>query len=103
MKSCNLRHAIAELAEAAALQEEVAQDRLALEWGQLLFTRLVRLWDCIEAHETLAYEDKVSAQIRVLDEATTTLWRLHRTLTQTRRLLKRHEQNLRHRPAFVDP
>lgn len=102
MKTHNLRHAIAELAEAAALQEEVAQDRLALEWGQLLFTQLVRLWDCIEGHETLAYEDKVSAQIRVLDEATSTLWRLHRTLAQTRHLLKQHQQNLRHRIALVD-
>jgi hypothetical protein len=103
MKTHNFRHAIAELAEAATLQGEVAQDRLALEWGQLLFTQLVRLWDCIETHESLAYEDKVAAQIRVLDEATTTLWRLHRTLAQTRRLLKRHQQNLRHRVAPVDP
>ena len=95
MKTHNLRQAIAELAEAAALQEEVAQDRLALEWGHVLCTHLVRLWNCIEAHESLAYEDKVAAQIRVLDEATTTLWRLHRTLAQTRRALKRHQQTLR--------
>ena len=37
-------HAIAELTEAAALQAEIAHQRLALEWGQMMFTRVVQLW-----------------------------------------------------------
>jgi hypothetical protein len=55
MKQHGFEHGIAELAEAAALQAEITQHRLALEWGQMVFTRAVQLWDDIEAHEALAY------------------------------------------------
>jgi hypothetical protein len=89
-------HAIADLVEAALLQEEFAQQRWAIEWGELVFAQLSRVWNHLEAHESLAYEDKVAAQIRVLDEATSTLWRLRKPLVRTRRLLKQHRQNLRH-------
>jgi len=70
MKQHGFEHAFAELVEAAALQTEITHHRLALEWGQMVFTHAVQLWNDIEAHETLAYEDKVAAQVHMLDEAT---------------------------------
>jgi hypothetical protein len=88
-------HAIAELREAAALQDEIAHQRLAFEWGQMMFTRVVQLWGYIETCEALAYEDKVAAQVQVLDEATSGLWRLHKMLAYTRRVLQRHRRHLR--------
>jgi hypothetical protein len=51
MKRQGFEHVIAELVEAAALQTEITQQRLTLEWGQMLFGHAVRLWDHIEAHE----------------------------------------------------
>jgi hypothetical protein len=96
MKQHSFENAIAELVEAAALQAEIAHHRLALEWGQMVFTRAVQLWDDIEAHEALAYEDQVVAQVHMLDEATCSLWRLQKMLTHTRRALQRHRRHLRH-------
>src|SRR5215831_12585009 len=96
MKQHHVEHAIAELEEAAALQAEIMHLRLALEWGQMVFTRTVQLWHDIEAHEALAYEDKVVAQVQMLDEATHSLWRLHKMLAHTRRMLQRHRRHLRH-------
>jgi hypothetical protein len=96
MKQHSIEHAIAELVEASALQEEMTHYRLALEWGQMVFTRMVQLWNDIEAHESLAYEDKVVAQINMLDEAAGSLWYLQKMLTQSRRVLQRHRRHLRH-------
>jgi hypothetical protein len=96
MKQHGFEHTIAELAEAAALQAEIMQHRLALEWGQLVFSRAVQLWNDIEAHEALAYEDKVVAQIHMLDEASGSLWRLQKMLAHTRRVLQRHRRHVRH-------
>ena len=96
MKEQGFEHAIAELAEAAALQAEITQHRLALEWGQMVFTRAVQLWDDIEAHEALAYEDKVVAQVHMLDEASGSLRRLQKMLAHTRRMLQRHRRHVRH-------
>jgi hypothetical protein len=95
-------HAIAELTEAAALQAEIAHQRLALEWGQMVFTHAVQLWNDIEAHEALAYEDKVAAQLDMLDEMTGTLWRLHKMLAHTRRVLQQHRRQLRRQVPSVD-
>jgi hypothetical protein len=95
MKPHGFAHAIADLVEAAALQAEITDHRLALEWGHMLLTHTVQLWDDIEAHESLAYEDKVLAQVHMLDEASGSLWHLHKTLTQTRRMLQRHRRQLR--------
>jgi hypothetical protein len=89
------RHAMAHLVEADILQEEFAQQRWALEWGELVFAQLVRVWNHLQNHEALAYEDKVTAQIRVLDEATSTLWCLHKPLVRARRQLRKHRQDLR--------
>ena len=86
---------VADLTEAAALQAEVAHDRLALEWAQIVVTRLLNIWKQLEGHETLAYEDKVTAQVRILDEATSSLWHLHKALVHTNRRLKAHQQQLK--------
>jgi hypothetical protein len=96
MKQHGVEHAIPELVEAAALQAAIADHRLALEWGQMQFTRAVHLWDAIQTHEALAYEDKVVAQIHMLDEATRSLSQLRKILTQTRLELQRHRRQLRH-------
>jgi hypothetical protein len=102
MKQHGFEHDIAELMEAAALQTDITQQRLALEWGQMVFTRAVQLWNAIEAHEALAYEDKVAAQAHMLDEATSSLWRLHKLLAHTRRVLQQHRRQLRHQVSSVD-
>ena len=96
MKQHGFEHAIAELVEAATLQTEMTHHRLALEWGQMVFAHMVRLWNDTEAHEALAYEDKVVAQVNMLDEATGSLWHLHKMLADTRRVLQRHRRHLRH-------
>jgi hypothetical protein len=96
MKQHGIEHAIAELVEASALQDEITHHRLALEWGQMVFTRMVQLWNDIEAHESLAYEDKVVAQINILDEVAGSMWHLQKMLTQSRCMLQRHRRHLRH-------
>jgi hypothetical protein len=102
MKQDDFEHAIADLVEAAALQAEITHQRLALEWGQMVLTRAVQLWDYIEACEALAYEDKVAAQVHMLDETTGSLWRLHKMLVHTRRVLQQHRRHLRHEVSSVD-
>jgi hypothetical protein len=102
MKQHGFEQAIAELVEAAALQAEITHDRLALEWGHMVLTRAVRLWNDIEACEALAYEDKVGAQVHMLDEVTGSLWRLHKMLAHTRRVLQQHRRHLRHQVSSVD-
>jgi hypothetical protein len=102
MKEQGTWYVIAGLVEADVLQEEFAQQRLALEWGQLAFAELARLWDHLQTHELLAYEDKVQVQVRLLEEATATLWHLHKKLVQTRRPLQQHQQHLRCQIALTD-
>jgi hypothetical protein len=102
MKQHGFESTVAELVEAAALQAEITHHRLALEWGQMVLTRAVQLWDDIEACEALAYEDKVAAQVHMLDEATGSLWRLHKVLAHTRRVLQQHRRHLRHQVSSVD-
>jgi hypothetical protein len=103
MKQHDFELDIAELAEAAALQTEITHQRQALEWGQMVFTRAVQLWNDIEAHEALAYEDKVAAQVHMLDEAAGSLWHLHKLLAHTRRVLQQHRRHLRHQLSSVNP
>jgi len=87
---------VTDLTEATVVQAGVAQDRLALEWGHLVVTRLLKVWKQLEAHECLAYEDKVGAQVRIMGEATSSLWHLHKALVRTNRMLKAHQQQLKH-------
>jgi hypothetical protein len=94
MKELTTDQAIDELTEGVAIQAELVGHRLTLEWGQKLFTQLVSTWTTIEQCEGLAYEDKVAVQMRVLDEATGSLWHLHKRLLQANRILKCHRKQL---------
>jgi hypothetical protein len=86
---------VGDLTEAVAIQAEIAHDRLALEWGHTVVTRLLKVWKQLEAQDALAYEDKVAAQVHVLEEATSSLWHLHKALVRTNRTLKAHQQQLK--------
>ena len=94
MKELTAGQAIDELAEAAAVQAELVGHRMALEWGQKLFNQLATTWMALEHYEGLAYEDKVAVQMRVLDEATLSLWHLHKRFVQANRKLKSHRKHL---------
>jgi hypothetical protein len=95
MEQQSINQAVADLTEAVAIQAEVAHDRLALEWGHIVVTRLLKVWKQLEALDGLAYEDKVTAQVHILDEATSSLWHLHKALVRTSRTLKGHQQQLK--------
>jgi hypothetical protein len=95
MEQQSVDQAVADLTEAVAVQAEVAHDRLALEWGHIVVTRLLKVWKQLEAPDGLAYEDKVAAQVRIIDESTSSLWHLHRALVRTSRTLKGHQQQLK--------
>src|SRR5262245_30533290 len=82
MKQQKVGQAVADLTEAVAIQAEVAHDRLALEWGHIVVTRLLKVWKQLESHDALAYEDKVAAQVRILEEGTSSLWHLHKALVR---------------------
>ncbi len=85
---------LTDLTEAAVIQGELVQHRLALEWAKTLLERVLRNWMQLETHEGIAYEDKVSTQVNLVDEATDTLWHLHKDLGRFSRLLKDHRQQL---------
>ena len=95
MKHLSVGQTVADLSEAVAVQAAVAHDRLALEWGHIVVTRLLKVWKQLEAQDALAYEDKVAAQVHVLEEATSSLWHLHKALVRTNRTLKAHQQELK--------
>jgi hypothetical protein len=95
MRADHLQSVMVELTAAAQVQAEVSSQRLLFEWGQNMMERLRGVWEHIENLDTLAYEDKVTAQVRTLEEATSSLWHLHHSLVATRRLLKDHQQHLR--------
>ena len=87
--------AMAALTAATAIQTEVAHQRLALMWAQMMFDQLLKVWSHIEDHETLAYEDKVGVQVGLLQQASTHLWHFQRELARTCRLLKDHQRQLK--------
>ena len=87
--------AMVALTEATAVQTEVAHQRLALLWAQMVFDQLLEVWGHIEDHETLAYEDKVKLQVDILQQASTNLWRFQRELARTCRLLRGHHRQLK--------
>jgi hypothetical protein len=88
--------AMAALAEATAIQMEVAHQRLAFMWTQMVFDQLLEVWSHMEDRETLAYEDKVGVQVGELQQAGTHLRHLQRELARTCRLLRDHQRQLRH-------
>jgi hypothetical protein len=89
------QHDIARLSGSLLIQADASQQRLALEWGQILLDRLLTMWMRLDAHEALAYEDKVAVQVQILEEATASLKHLHRTLASTHRRLHQHLRCLR--------
>ena len=95
-----LQAVMVELRAAAAIQTEASAQHLLFEWGQTIMERLRGAWEQIETLDTLAYEDKVAAQVRTLKEATSSLWHLHHSMVATRRLLERHQQQLRLRQRY---
>jgi creatinine amidohydrolase/Fe(II)-dependent formamide hydrolase-like protein len=95
MEQQSVGQTVADLTEAIAIQAEIAHDRLALEWGHIVVTRLLKVWKQLETHEAMAYEDKVAAQVHILEEATSSLWHLHKALVRTNRTLKAHQQRLK--------
>jgi hypothetical protein len=84
----------AELTAAATLQTEATAQRLVFMWGQALFTELRRVWAQLDTEEALAYEDKLAAQVHVLEEATASLGQLHDTLGRSCRRFTRQLQSL---------
>jgi hypothetical protein len=82
------------LAEAVAIQDELVQHRLALEWGKTLLDRLLRNWMQLEAYEGIAYEDKVKSQVTLVNEAVVSLSDLHKTLGCFSHQLKDHQRHL---------
>jgi len=77
------------------VQDEIVYQRLALEWGEMLLDAALRRWLQLESHETLAYEDKVVAQLHVLNEVSASLWHLHKHMVRANRLLKELRQELK--------
>jgi hypothetical protein len=82
------------LAEAAAIQDELVQHRLAIEWANTLLDRLLRNWMQLETYEGIAYEDKVKSQVTLVNEAMTNLSDLHKTLGRFSQQLKNHQRRL---------
>src|SRR5919109_3517150 len=86
--------ALTDLAEAAAIQDELVQHRLAIEWANTLLDRLLRNWMQLETYEGIAYEDKVKSQVTLVNEAMTSLSDLHKTLGRFSHQLKDHQRHL---------
>jgi hypothetical protein len=84
----------AELTAAATTQTEATHQRLVFMWGQVLFTELCRVWAQLDTAEALAYEDKLVAQVHVLEEATASLGQLYHTLGRSCRRLTWQLQSL---------
>jgi len=82
------------LAEAVAIQDELVQHRLALEWGKTLLDRLLRNWMQLETYKGIAYEDKVRSQVTLVNEAVVSLSDLHKTLGRFSHQLKDHQRHL---------
>jgi hypothetical protein len=82
------------LAEAVAIQDELVQHRLALEWAKTLLDRLLRNWMQLETYEGIAYEDKVRSQVSLVNEAVASLSDLHKTLGRFTHQLKDHQRHL---------
>jgi hypothetical protein len=82
------------LAEAVAIQDELVQHRLGIEWAKTLLDRLLRTWMQLETYEGMAYEDKVRSQVILVNEAMTSLSDLHKTLGRFSHQLKGHQRHL---------
>jgi hypothetical protein len=94
MKMHSPGEASTELTATATMQTEATDQGVVFAWGQVMFTELRRVWAQLDTADTLAYEDKLAAQVHVLEEATASVGLLHHTLRRTCRRLARHLQSL---------
>jgi hypothetical protein len=94
MQEYDAQSTIAALTAAVAVQTEAGGQHLLFEWGQVVLQRLQSVWLQLEVHEAMAYEEKVAAQVRTLDEAAGSLWHLHKALVGARRQLQRHQRDI---------
>jgi hypothetical protein len=94
MEGQNVGDTLTDLAEAAAIQDELVQHRLGIEWAKTLLDRLLRNWMQLETYEGIAYEDKVRSQVTLVNEAMTSLSDLHKTLGRFSHQLKDHQRQL---------
>lgn len=85
-----------DLTEAVAIQDELIEHRLALEWSKTQLERILSHWMWLESREGIAYEDKVQSQLTLLGEATASLSHLHKTLGRFGQQLKTHQRHLSH-------
>jgi hypothetical protein len=91
---------LTDLTEAAAIQDELIEHRLALEWSKTLLERVLWAWMQLESYETISYEDKVNSQLSLLGEATASLSHLHKMLGRFGHQLKNHQRQLQ---RMADP
>ena len=96
MKEQHAGNTLMQLTEAAAIQDELVQHRLGIEWAKTLLDRLLRTWMQLETHEEMAYEDKVRSQVILVNEAMTSLSDLHKTFGRFSVQLKDHQRRLGH-------
>jgi hypothetical protein len=94
MEGQDVGDTLIDLAEAAAIQDELVQHRLGIEWAKTLLDRLLRNWMQLETYEGIAYEDKVRSQVILVNEAMTSLSDLHKTLGRFSVQLKDHQRRL---------
>ena len=76
------------------LQTEANNQRIVFAWGEVLFSEVDRLWAELDTSERLVYEDKLAAQVHVLEDASVSLGLLSQSLRRTSPRLKRHLQSL---------
>jgi hypothetical protein len=94
MRGYTLEQSLAHMAASVPTLAEGVLPRHALTAGRTLFTWLLAVWRQLEAEEALAYEDKLTTQVRLLEEAIPDLAQLYKTLRHTRRQLKRQLRTL---------
>jgi hypothetical protein len=94
MKEYNPEQALARMTASVPTPAEGLLQRYAFEGGRTLFAWLQAIWRQVETEEALAYEDKLTIQVRLLEEAIPDLERLSSTLRHTQRQLKRHLRTL---------
>jgi len=97
MQGQNLGDTLTDLSDAAAIQDEFVQHRLAIEWAKTLLDRLLCNWMLLETYEGIAYEDKVKTQVTLVNAALTSLSHLQKTLSRFRHQLKDHHRRLTRR------
>ena len=72
-------------------------------WGEALFTEVDPVWAQLDIAESPASEDKLAAQVHVLEDASVSLGLLSHCLRLTSRRLRRHLQSLRTSNTVMAP